>query len=123
MARPKNDENGKVSESGFRIRRRVLPSGAAVFLVDLGLVNGKRRRQQFATITAARNHCRLLAVDAERVGLAAFALSDHDREDAVQPCECWPEPGPAYLSSRRPTAPSMARPRQARRFKPYAMTS
>jgi integrase len=84
MARPKSDENGKVSESGFRIRRRILPSGTAVFLVDLGKVDGKRRRQQFATITAARNHCRHLATDKERVGLAAFALTDSDREDAVQ---------------------------------------
>jgi integrase len=84
MGRPKRDENGKVTESGFRIRRRILPSGAEVFQVDLGTVDGKRRRQQFTTITAARNHCRHLATDKERVGLAAFALSDRDREDAIQ---------------------------------------
>jgi integrase len=41
-------------------------------------------RKQCAALTAARNYCDRLAVDKERVGLAAFALTDRDREDAIQ---------------------------------------
>ena len=84
MARPKRDQNEKTTEAGFRIRRRVLPSGTEVFLVDLGKVAGKRHRQQFPSLTAARNFCHRKATERERVGLAAFALTDRDREDAIR---------------------------------------
>ena len=78
MARPRKDENGKVTESGFRIRRRVLPSGAEVFLVDLGRVDGKRKRRQFATITEDTDlkpfkaFCRMVAWDHGTFQLDAY---------------------------------------------------
>lgn len=87
MARRKSPETGPVIEAGFRIRPRRLPSGATVWQVDLGQRNGRRRRKQFRTITAARAYARHLAIERERVGLAAFTLDDKARQDAARALE------------------------------------
>lgn len=87
MGRPKKqptmEENGCVIHAGFRIRRRVIGDGTSHYVAELGLHNGKRLRKQFATLAAARNYCDRHAVERERVGLAARALSDAHRLDAV----------------------------------------
>lgn len=89
MGRPKREAtfeaDGYVLQGGFRIRRRPLQEGGHSYVVELGYdSDGKRLRKQCPTLTAARNHADRQSIERERIGLAAVALSDRDREDAIR---------------------------------------
>ena len=71
------DQNGKL----VRIPIREIRPG--YYLVDYRR-EGKTERKGFAELTRAENHARALAIERRNLGLAAFALTDDQRHDALK---------------------------------------
>jgi integrase len=70
-----------------RLYKRSYPSGQAGYVVDLGLVNGKRDRQTFTTREEAETHAERARIQKQNEGLAAFTLPKEVRVDAAKATE------------------------------------
>ena len=85
MGRARKDENGRLSEAGFIIRPRPLKDGGTAYVLERGFSpDGKRLREQFATLGGAREAARRAALDKERMGVASKALTEAARLDAAE---------------------------------------
>lgn len=63
---------------------RVHRSGETGFIVDLGLINGKRQRHSFQTKVEADTFAESKRVERQNEGTAALGLSQETRQDAAK---------------------------------------
>ena len=70
-----------------KMARRVYPSGQVGYVVDLGLIQGKRDRQTFKTKEEAETHAEKARIQKQNEGLTAFALPKEIRVDAAKATE------------------------------------
>ncbi len=67
-----------------KIYTRVHRSGQPGYVVDLGLINGKRERHTFKTKVEAETFAELARVKKQNEGTAAFGMSESLRLDATR---------------------------------------
>lgn len=67
-----------------KLYKRSYPSGQVGYVVDLGLVNGRRDRQTFKTKEEADTHAEKARIQKQNEGLTAFTLPKEIRVDAAK---------------------------------------
>jgi integrase len=67
-----------------KITRRINASGTVSWCVDLGLVNGKRKRHFYKTKQEAETKADQFKIARTNLGTAAFSLTDKQRVDATE---------------------------------------
>jgi len=80
------EERNRASRTTQRakITRRINASGTVSWCVDLGLVNGKRRRHFYKTKQEAETKADQFKIARTNLGTAAFSLTDKQRIDATE---------------------------------------
>ncbi len=69
-------------KSGFSIRREKRSDGVPCWVVDLGIIDGSRRRKKFKTKTEAETFSHQKWIEKENYGTAALEISDQLRIEA-----------------------------------------
>ena len=67
-----------------KVTRRINASGTVSWCVDLGLVNGKRKRHFYKTRQEAETKSDQFKIARTKLGTAAFSLTDKQRVDATE---------------------------------------
>ena len=80
------EERNRASRTTQRpkITRRINASGTISWCVDLGLVNGKRKRSFYKTKQEAETKADQFKIARTNLGTAAFSLTDRERIDATE---------------------------------------
>jgi site-specific recombinase XerD len=80
------EERNRASRTTHRrnITRRINASGTISWCVDLGLVNGKRKRHFYKTKHEAETKADQFKIARTNLGTAAFSLTDKQRIDATE---------------------------------------
>ena len=80
------EERNRASRTTQRpkITKRINASGTISWCVDLGLVNGKRRRHFYKTKQEAETKGDQFKIARTNLGTAAFSLTDKQRIDATE---------------------------------------
>ena len=106
MKRTAVDSNsGKVKRrAGQRwpkIYKKVHRSGQVGYVVDLGLINGKRERRSFQSKVEAETFGEMARVKKQNEGPAAFGISDGVRVDASKASAMLAPPGVSLVEATR----------------------
>jgi hypothetical protein len=82
----RTEERNRASRTTQRanITRRINASGTISWCVDLGLVNGKRKRHFYKTKQEAQTKADQFKIARTNLGTAAFSLTDKQRVDATE---------------------------------------